>query len=76
MNLSLKEQKLFYNSIIKAIMLYGSMVLGYCSNESIDKILKLQKRAAHVILDVDMKERSSVMFKKPNWLLIRHVNAV
>ena len=69
-NLPIKERKLFYNSMIKSIMLYGSTVWGSCSNESIDKIFKLQKRTTRVILDADMKERSSVMFKKLNWLPI------
>ena len=39
-------------------------------------IFKLQKRAAHVILEADMKERSSVMFKKYNWLPIRDEIAI
>ena len=63
-DLPIKERKLFYNSMIKSIMLYGSMVWGSCSNKSIDKIFKLQKTAARVILNADMKERSSVIFKK------------
>ena len=49
-NLLIKERKLFYNSIIKPIMLYGSIVWDSCSSENIDKIYKLQERAARVIL--------------------------
>ena len=68
-NLPIKEQKLFYNSIIKSIMLYGSTVWGSCSNENIDKDIQFaEKSRAYMTLDADMKERSSVMFKKLNLL--------
>ena len=67
-NLPIKEWKLFYNSMIKPIMLYGGTVWGSCSNENIDNIFNLQKRAAYLTLDADMKERSSVIFKKLNLL--------
>ena len=49
-NLPIRERKLFYNSMIKPIMLYGSIVWDSCSSENIDKIYKLQKRAVRVIL--------------------------
>ena len=49
-NLLIKERKLCYNSMIKRIMLYGSIVWDSCSSENIDKIYKLQERAARVIL--------------------------
>ena len=49
-NLLMKERKLFYNSMIKPIMIYGSIVWDSCSSENIDKIYKLQKRAVRVIL--------------------------
>lgn len=50
-------------------MLYGSTVWG--SSENIDKIFKLQKRAARVILNADLKERTEVMFNKLKWIPIR-----
>ena len=75
-NLPIKEWKLIYNSMIKSIMSYGSTVWGSCLNESIEKVFKMQKRAARVILDADMKERSSVIFKKLNWLPIRDEIAI
>ena len=75
-NLPIKARKLFYNSLIKLIMLCGGTVWGSCSNESIVKIFKFQKRAARVILDANMKERNSIMFKKLNWLPIRDETAI
>ena len=68
-NLPLNERKLFYNAMIKPIMLYGSTVWG--SSTNIDKIFKLQKRAARVILDADLKERTNVMFSKLKWIPIK-----
>ena len=48
-NLPIKERKLFFNSMIKPVMLYGSTVWDSCSRANIEKIYKLQKRAARVI---------------------------
>ena len=48
-NLPIKERKLFFNSMIKPVMLYGSTVWESCSRANIEKIYKLQKRAARVI---------------------------
>ena len=67
-NLPIKERKLFFNSMIKPVMLYGSTVWESCSRANIEKIYKLQKRAARVILEADMYESSNSLFKQLNWL--------
>ncbi len=66
-NLPIKERILFFKSMIKPVMLYGSPVWDSCSRENIAKISKLQKRAACVILEAD----SDSLFKQLNWLTIR-----
>ena len=50
-NLPLAERKLYFNALIKPIMLYGSCALCTASEENVNRVSKLQKRAARVILD-------------------------
>ena len=61
----LKESILYYNAMIKPIMMYGSTLYGVYM---LIKSASLQKRAARVILDVDTRERSAKLFKELNWL--------
>ena len=56
--------------MIKPVMLYSSTVWDSCSRANIEKIYKLQKRAARVILEADMYESSNPLFKQLNWLTI------
>ena len=51
-------------------MLYGSPVWDSCSRGKIQKISKLQKRAARVILEADSCETRKSLFKQLNWLAI------
>jgi hypothetical protein len=69
-NLPIKERILFFSSMIKPVMLYGSPVWDSCSRENIEKISKLQKRAARVILEADRRESSDSLFKQLNWLTV------
>ena len=59
--LPIKERILFYESTIKAPMMYASSV---CSNENLKNVLKLQKREARVILKADRYQNSVNLFKK------------
>ena len=70
-NLPINERKLFYNALIKPIMLYGSCVWSSTSCENINRIYKLQKRAARVILNTDRHERSTNLFEQLNWLPLK-----
>ena len=49
-------------------MMCGSTVWSACSRENLERVLRLQKRAARVILDADMRANSAKLFKKLNWL--------
>ena len=40
-----------------------------CSTENINKVFKLQKRAARVILEADTRANSVDLFKKLDWIL-------
>lgn len=55
--LPLKERTLYYNVMIKYYM------LNIYLSENLERVFKLQKRAARVILDVDTRERSPRLFK-------------
>ena len=53
-SLPLAERKLYFNALIKPIMLYGSCAGCTASEENVNRVSKLQKRAAQVILDADI----------------------
>ena len=62
--------KLYYNSYILSVMDYCCTVWGNASCTHIDKLYKLQKRAARIILNATTETPSAVMFKKLEWLTI------
>ena len=53
-----KERIIHYNAMIKSVILYGSTVWTVTSKENLNRVLKSQKRAARVILDMDTSARS------------------
>ena len=59
---------LYHNAIIKEVMLYRSTIWSNCSADNLTRILKLQKRAARVILGADTRSNSVNLFKKLGWL--------
>lgn len=58
----------YYNSYILPIFDYGCMIWGQCSITNINRLLKLQKRAARIILRADFMTPSQLMFRELNWL--------
>jgi hypothetical protein len=60
--LSLLERKLFYNAVVKPVMMYGSSIWSCCSRNDLLRIFKLQKRAARIILGTDTSSRSMANF--------------
>ena len=60
-------QKRFYQGYILPLIDYGSITWGTASNTNIERVSKLQKRAARIILRVDFDTLSSVMFQELNW---------
>ena len=51
--LNLESRQLFNSDYILPLIDYCSVVWGDCSNEGLNRILKLQKRTAWLILDQD-----------------------
>ena len=62
------ELNLFYNSMIKPLFLYGSVILTSSSRGNLTALLKLQKREARVILDANLYHPSVPLFNKLRWL--------
>ena len=63
------NMKLYYNSYILPILDYGCLIWGRCSKTNTLRILKLQKRAARIILKADITTPSQSMFSELNWLI-------
>ena len=50
MNYPLKQRLLYYNALIRPVINYASVLWTNCDKESPGRVLKLQKRAARVVL--------------------------
>ena len=49
-------------------MLYLSPIWSSCSKELLEKVLRMQKRAARIILDAEGTTRTLTMFHELNWI--------
>ena len=58
-----EQRKLYYNTMIKQLMLYGSTVWSNCSSDDMMRFFKLQKRTARVILEADARSSSVKFFR-------------
>ena len=58
----------YYNSYILPIFDYGCMIWGRCTTANTQRLLKLQKRAARIILKADILTPSQRMFSEFRWL--------
>ena len=67
--LPLKQKVLFYNSIIKPLFNYASVIwVSASSKECISRILRLQKRAGRILLNAEPRAASVPIFNKLEWL--------
>lgn len=63
-------QKLYYQGYILPLIDYGSVTWGATSVANVERLAKLQKRAARIILHADFNTSSAHMFKELGWLSI------
>ena len=63
--------KVYFNSYILPLFDYGCVVWDHCSANNMDRLLKLQKRAGRIILQVEFNTPSNQMFNILNWLPIQ-----
>ena len=68
--LPLETRKLYYNAYILPVMDYCLTVWGSTSKYQLDRILRLQKRAARIILDMPPDTPSMTLFEKLGWLTV------
>ena len=61
-------QKMFYQSYILPMIDYGSNSWGSTSNTNIERVNKLQKRAARIISKVDYTTLSADIIKRLGWI--------
>jgi hypothetical protein len=62
--------KLYYNGYLIPLIDYCSVVWGNTNKVNLEKILKLQKRAARIILRTDFNTPSKTLFEKLEWLTV------
>ena len=62
--LPLKQRLLFYNALIGQGINYASVLWTNCDKESLGRVLKLQKRAARVILNAHPQAPSVPLFNR------------
>ena len=63
-----RQRETYYNGVIKPTLQYGGMIWDSCNAEHLQSILKIQKRAARIILDAERLTPSVVLFNNLNWL--------
>lgn len=63
-------QKIFYQGYILPLIDYGSNIWGTTSCTNIQRLSKLQKRAARIILQAEFTTPSAIMFHELGWLPI------
>ena len=63
-----KRIRPFYTHYVKPHFEYCCSIWGSTSQENINTILKLQKRAVWLILDVDFSTPSAILFQELKWI--------
>lgn len=74
--LPLRQRLLYYNLIIHPIITYASVIRSCCDKESLDRVLKLQKGEARVILSADRDSPSVRLFDKLKWIPFYEENKI
>ena len=71
--LPIEARKRYNNALIQPHLTYCSSIWGNCSNELLNDILKLQKRAARIILGASYHTPSVNHFRPLKWLPIYNI---
>ena len=67
-SLPFETRILYYNYYVKPIIEYCCSVWGNCTRDNILQVVKIQKKAARLILDAPPLTPSKFMFQKLKWL--------
>ena len=52
------QRIMYFNAVIKPLMMYASTVWTSCNKEVLERVLRMQKRAARIILEAQRKSRT------------------
>ena len=64
-----KNQRIIYfNAVIKPLMMYASTVWTSCNKEVLERVLRMQKRAARNILEAQRTCRTVTLFNNLSWI--------
>ena len=70
--LNIDLRKLFYNGYILPLIDYCCIIWSGCAKNELVRIIKLQKRAARLILDADPLSSSAPLFKQLGWMTVEN----
>ena len=62
--------KQYHNSYVLPVFDYGCVIWGNTTHAHVTRLVKLQKRAARIILKADFLTPSEQLLKKLNWLTL------
>ena len=63
-----KQRLLYYNTMIRSVLHYVSLIWTSCDKENLSRVFKLQKRAARVISHANNQASSVKLFNSLQWL--------
>ena len=64
-----KNQRIIYfNAVIKPLMMYASTVWTSCNKEVLERVLRMQKRAARIILEAQRTSRTVTLVYNLSWI--------
>ena len=66
--LPLETRIKYYDYYVKPLIEYRTSVWGICSKENQTKIIKIQKKAARLLLEAPPLTSRKKMFQQPKWL--------
>ena len=67
--LPLSQRVKYYDAVIRPVMSYASLIWSSRDKEQLYRVLKLQKRAARVILYANRQVSPVPLFNKLSWIL-------
>ena len=63
------QRIIYFNAVIKPLMMYASTVWTSYNKEVLERILRMQKRAARIILESQCTSRTATLFNNLSWIL-------
>ena len=64
-----KNQRIIYfNAVIKPLMMYASTVWTSCNKEVLERVLRMQQRAARIALEAQLTSRTVTLVYNLSWI--------